>query len=310
MVKKHRKYMEDDFDLDLFIKDQSAKAFQLKLNSHSKKLLGIVKILIIIAAFITAFELYSYASHLIEVWRDSRINETARDIVEQAAYFDESAVTEELSAPVAETRGVFSAPSAAAPEVKAAAAPVLSPAILKLRDEFNNSDIAAYLKIGGTNIDFPIVQTGDNAYYLTHDLRRQDNAAGSAFIDFENQQYPLDRSTVIYAHNMRDGSMFHNIRNYNDPGYFSAHKIISLQTLYEDTLWEIFSFYETNTEFLYNTTAFSNADEFVAFANILKEKSIYPSDVNFTADSKILTLSTCTNRGADLRYVIHARRVK
>ena len=188
-------------------------------------------------------------------------------------------------------------------------APELMPAIVALRNTFYNNEIVAYLKINGTNIDFPIVQTNNNSYYLTHDLRFQENAAGSAFMDYENPLYPLGYNTVIYAHNMRDGSMFHNLRNYNDPDYFDAHKIISLQTLNEDTLWEIFSFYETDIEFQYNTVAFNSAYDFIAFANILKDKSRYPADTGFTEESKILTLSTCTNRDSDSRYVVHAYRV-
>jgi len=291
--------MEDDFDLELYIKEQNNKTFDDKIGDKSRKLSSFIKILIIIAAFITAFELYSYASHLIEVWRDNMINETARLITRQATL-----------APGPEAADIPAAEPFTVKERKLASAPTpsLKAAIVQLRDKFNNNDIIAYLRIEDTNINFPVVQTINNSYYLTHDLRGQINAAGSAFMDSENQLCPLGPNTVIYAHNMRDGSMFHNIRNYSDEQYFNEHKIISLQTLNEDTLWEIFSFYETDTGFLYNTTTFSDADSFIAFANILREKSKYPSAVTLTGDAQILTLSTCTNRGSDLRYVLHAYR--
>ena len=299
--------MEDDFDLDLYVKDQTNKVIKVKTDDKSRRLSNVIKILIIIAAFITAFELYSYASHLIEVWRDNRINETARSIAEQAAR--RMAVSPEGSA-VHGKRGILSTESHVRNKMTVTSEPVLMPVILELRDAFLNNDIVAYLSIEGSNIGFPIVQTDNNSYYLTHDLRFQNNAAGSAFMDYESPLYPLGYNTVIYAHNMRDGSMFHNLRYYNDFDYFNEHKAISLQTLNEDTLWEIFSFYETNIEFLYNATSFYNARDFIEFANLLKEKSKYPADVYFTEDSKILTLSTCTNRDADSRYVLHAYRFR
>ncbi|MDR2649681.1 MAG: class B sortase [Clostridiales bacterium] len=302
MANKHRKFMEDEFDLDLYIKEQAKKTFFKKIQEKSRKLSGVVRIMLIIVSFITAYTLYSYASYLIEVWRANRINQTARDITEQAAF--------------SETPDGFIYDEAAAPRAiiqKSAALtsmPSFMPAIVSLRDEFQNNDIAAYLKINGSNIDFPVVLTGDNVYYLTHDLRKQNNAAGSAFMDYENRIKPLGFNTVIYAHNMRDGSMFHNLRKYGDEEYFKEHKIISLQTLYEDTQWEVFSFYETNTDFLYNTTKFSDVDEFLIFAELTKAKSQYPADLSFTKDTRILTLSTCTNRDADDRYVVHAYRIK
>ena len=280
MAIKHRKYMEDDFDLELFIKAQNDKTIIHKIHEQSRKLSGLVKVLIIIASFITAYALYSYASYLIEVWHDNRINDTARDITRQAVSQQAEAIKKY---PASEKRKSVPTPGALVRQrIILTPAAVLKPAILALRDEFQNNDIAAYLKIDGSNIDFPVVQAENNTYYLRHDLRRQGNAAGSAFMDYENRLYPLGFNTVIYAHNMRDGSMFHDLRHYNDPDYFSAHKKISLQTLYEDTLWEIFSFYESDIEFLYNTTTFDSADNFIAFANLIKEKSKYPADVFFT----------------------------
>ncbi|MDR1559588.1 MAG: class B sortase [Clostridiales bacterium] len=295
MANKHRKFMEDDFDLDLYIKEQTDKTFLTKIREKSRKLSGVVKIMLIIVSFITAYTIYSYASYWIEVWRANRINETARDIAEEV--------------PVSEyPADAFIAAPRAISQNSVTPAPAFMPAIVGLRDSFQNDDIVAYLKIADSNIDFPVVLADDNAYYLTRDLRKQDNAAGSGFMDYENRLKPLSFNTVIYAHNMRDGSMFHNLRNYADEEYFNEHRTISLQTLYEDTMWEIFSFYETSTDFLYNTTEFSDAYEFLEFLEFTKSKSQYPSDITFTEETRILTLSTCTNRAADDRYVVHAYR--
>jgi sortase B len=109
---------------------------------------------------------------------------------------------------------------------------------------------------------------------------------------------------------MRDGSMFHDLRYYTDKQYYEAHQKISLQTLYENTLWEIFSFYDTDVDFIYNKTSFANPVEFSALLAQMKSKSIYDTGVDVTVDDQVLTLSTCTNTSENMRYVVHAKRIQ
>jgi len=343
--------MEDDFDLDLYIKEQTEKTFFNKLREKSRKLSNFVKIMLVIVSLVTAYTVFYQANRMLEIWRVHRINQTAREITELSDDFiditrlpdnsiditeqpdssiditeqpdssiditeqpdDSIDITEQsdnsidVGNTVQETerrtrvfqRSVTSMPT-----------PILMPVITHLREQFQNDDIVAFLRINDSNIDFPVVLTDNNTHYLTHDLNNQYNAAGSAFMDYDSHISPLGYNTVIYAHNMRDQSMFHDLRYYRDEEYFNTHNSISLLTLYENTLWEIFSFYETTIDFLYNATEFIDADEFLSFANLLKEKSLHPRNVEFTEDSRILTLSTCTNRNADSRYVIHAHRIR
>jgi len=305
MANKHRKYMEDDFDLDLYIKEQTEKTFFNKLREKSKKLSNFVKIVLVIVSLATAWTVFYQANRMLEIWRVHRINQTAREITQQVDVqaADSTDVDNTIQEPDRRTRAIQRS-------VTSMPTPILMPVITHLREQFQNDDIVAYLRINDSNIDFPIVLTDNNTHYLTHDLRNQYNVAGSAFMDYDSQISPLGHNTVIYAHNMRDQSMFHDLRYYRDEEYFNTHNSVSLLTLYENTLWEIFSFYETTIDFLYNTTEFIDIDEFLAFANVLKEKSLHPSDVEFTEDSRILTLSTCTNRNADSRYVVHAHRIR
>ena len=305
MANKHRKYMEDDFDLDLYIKEQTEKTFFNKLREKSKKLSNFVKIVLVIVSLATAWTVFYQANRMLEIWRVHRINQTAREITQQVDVqaADSTDVDNTIQEPDRRTRAIQRS-------VTSMPTPILMPVITHLREQFQNDDIVAYLRINDSNIDFPIVLTDNNTHYLTHDLRNQYNVAGSAFMDYDSQISPLGHNTVIYAHNMRDQSMFHDLRYYRDEEYFNTHNSVSLLTLYENTLWEIFSFYETTIDFLYNTTEFIDIDEFLAFANVLKEKSLHPSDVEFTENSRILTLSTCTNRNADSRYVVHAHRIR
>jgi len=301
MANKNRKYMEDDFDLDLYIKEQAEKTFFNKLREKSRKLSNFFKIVLIIVSLVTAYTVFYQANRMLEIWRVHRINQTAREITEQSGDTNDVGNS---------TQGADRSTRAIQRSVTSMPTPILMPVILHLREQFQNDDIVAYLRINDSNIDFPVVLTDNNTHYLTHDLRNQYNVAGSAFMDYDSQISPLGHNTVIYAHNMRDQSMFHDLRHYRDEEYFSTHNTISLLTLYENTLWEIFSFYETTIDFLYNTTEFADTDEFLSFANLLKENSMHPREVEFTEGSRILTLSTCTNRNAGSRYVVHAHRIR
>ena len=331
MANKNRKYMEDDFDLDLYIKEQAEKTFFNKLREKSRKLSNFVKIVLIVVSLVTAYTVFYQANRMLEIWRVHRINQTAREITEQSNVSNDIIEQSNDSNDIIEqsddsidiieqsddsidvgntvqetersTRGIQRS-------VTSMPTPILMPVITHLREQFQNDDIVAFIRINDSNIDFPVVLTDNNTHYLTHDLSNQYNAAGSAFMDYDSQISPLGYNTVIYAHNMRDQSMFHDLRYYRDEEYFNTHNSVSLLTLYENTLWEIFSFYETTIDFLYNTTEFTDKDEFLSFANLLKEKSLHPRNVEFTEDSRILTLSTCTNRNADSRYVVHAHRIR
>lgn len=87
-----------------------------------------------------------------------------------------------------------------------------------------NSDVVAYIKIPGTKIDYPIVQTSDNEKYLNTSLIGNTTKSGSIFLDYRNSSSMTDRISIIYGHNMKDSSMFADINHYVDEKYYSEHK--------------------------------------------------------------------------------------
>ena len=86
-----------------------------------------------------------------------------------------------------------------------------------------NSDIIAWIRIPDTKIDYPVVQGKDNAYYLKHTFQKTEHAAGSIFLDMDNEADFSNRKSILYGHNMKDGSMFHVLRNYQDIDFFQEH---------------------------------------------------------------------------------------
>ena len=90
-----------------------------------------------------------------------------------------------------------------------------------------NEDIVAWIRIPGV-LDYPVVQGTDNSYYLHHTFRREYNIAGSIFLDARNKADFSDSKNIIYGHNMRDGSMFHVLRKFQNLDFYQANREIWL----------------------------------------------------------------------------------
>lgn len=173
-------------------------------------------------------------------------------------------------------------------------------------------DLAGWVRIADTNIDYPIVQGQDNEYYLYRNYKQQEMKSGSIFMDYRNKSADFDLHTVIYGHNMRDGSMFGQLKQYADAAYWQAHPTFGYETLHDNYVAEVFAVYYTTTEEDYIQTDFSGKDEYEAFVNNVRERSLYQTDTVVTADSQILTLSTCdsTLDPEVGRLAVHAKLTK
>lgn len=186
--------------------------------------------------------------------------------------------------------------------------PTLLPRVAELRERYNNNDIVGFIEIPNTNISYPVVQSGNNVFYLYHDLNRNPSRAGSIFLDYENNIYELaDDNTIIYGHNMRDGSMFHNIRHFHNESFFRDHTYILLDTPYRQTVWDIFAFFHTTIDFCYLTTNFFDEEAFYEFMLLLQSMSRWDTDIVISPENQILILSTCGVQSGPNRYVVVSR---
>lgn len=177
-----------------------------------------------------------------------------------------------------------------------------------------NSDTIGWIRVWGTDINYPVVQTNDNSFYLTHSFDKSYNKAGWIFADYTNSNLKnnqLDENTVIYGHNRENRSMFGTLSNtlkkeWRDTG---KNRYINFSTRDESMLWEVFSTYTIDREGYYIKTNFSSDEEYKEFIKTIKARSIYNFNTNVTTNDKILTLSTCTNIGQG-RTVVHAKLMK
>ena len=172
------------------------------------------------------------------------------------------------------------------------------------REVTGNDDIVAYIHIEGTNVSNVVVQGPDNVFYLNRDVNRQSNVNGSLFLDFENSPDFSDRNSVIYGHNMRNGTMFHNLRYFMGSDFFDANRYIVIFTENEMLTYEIFSAFSTRTDFEYIQVDFDDDEDYLQLVNEIRRRSVHGGNIPVNADDRILILSTCTNTARDMRFVV------
>lgn len=168
-----------------------------------------------------------------------------------------------------------------------------------------NNDTVAWIQVGGTNVNYPIVQTTDNDFYLDHSFTKEKNTAGWLFMDYRNNLSIMDQNTIVYGHNRKDQTMFGTLKNVTTRKWFdvSDNQIIKMSSENNNTLWQIFSVYIIPT-----TNDYLNLTIDQALLDTIAGRSIYKFNAHVTTDDKIITLSTCN--GADKKLVVHAKLIK
>lgn len=174
-----------------------------------------------------------------------------------------------------------------------------------------NSDTVGWIKVNNTNVNYPVVQTNDNAYYLKHDFNKKSNRSGWVYADYRDDFKYFGNNSIIYAHNTRTDTMFSTLTwCLKDSWYTNVdNHYIKVSTPTSNTVWKIFSIYMIKTEVYYLKTYFETEEEHQKFVDTIKGRSIYNFNEDISTEDKILTLSTCNNDSTK-RIVIHAKMIK
>lgn len=173
-----------------------------------------------------------------------------------------------------------------------------------------NEDTVGWIKVSGTNINYPFVQTADNKYYLTHSFYRNKNYAGWVFMDYRNSKDLDNENTIIYAHGRADETMFGSLKRTLKPSWYENpdNYLIYISTKDSNSIWQVFSSYKIETTSDYIQTNFGDLNLYKNFLNKLKERSVYNYPVELSEEDKILTLSKCYNEAE--KVVVHAKLIK
>ena len=171
-----------------------------------------------------------------------------------------------------------------------------------------NSDTIAWIVVEGTNVNYPIVQSSDNDYYLTHSFDKSYSTGGWTFMDYRNDSKLSDNNTIFYGHNLLNKTSFGSLDNI----FSSSKNEIKILVVTDDGhiyTYQVFSGYVIDPEVYYLQTNFYDDSEYQTFLDTLSGRNILPVSSNVSIKDKIITLSTCTddNKG---RKVIHAKLVE
>lgn len=172
-----------------------------------------------------------------------------------------------------------------------------------------NSDVVAWIDIEGTNVHYPILQASDNDYYLYVSVYDEYADGGSIFMDYRNDEYFNDMNTVIYGHNMRNKTMFYDLRFYQEQSYYEARPYITVKIDNKILTYQIYSVRILDESYDYRTPNYGSAEADEAFLNDTLNDSLISSSVTPVAGDRILTLSTCVKANGTDRLVVHAKLV-
>lgn len=182
-----------------------------------------------------------------------------------------------------------------------------------------NKDFVGKLIIDATGDSLNVVQTDNNQKYLTTGFKGESTKYGTLFVDYRNDIKKFDTNTIIYGHNMRDGSQLGALSLYADIENYRNFPTIKFNTIYKDYEWKVFAAFICNAEeeqdngyaFPYLTTEFPSDEKFLEFIDEVKTRSYYTNEaVDIVAGDKILTISTCDTVFEDARFVVMARLVR
>ena len=172
-----------------------------------------------------------------------------------------------------------------------------------------NPDVVAWIMVDGTNVNYPIVQTDNNDYYLNHDITKGPKASGWTFMDFRNSIDLSDSNTIFYGHNLLNKTAFGSLANvFTDNWFQKSNHYIVVVTENIRHVYQVFSCYYIDPEVYYLQNNFYRSSDYQEFLDKLKSRSKYDFGLEVTSNDRIITLSTCTddNKG---RKVIHAKMI-
>lgn len=175
-----------------------------------------------------------------------------------------------------------------------------------------NPEIYAWIRIPDTNVDYPIAQHEgeDQSYYLYYTVYGEKETAASIYTESINSRDFSNPNTVIYGHNMKNGSMFHDLRYYADQDYFDEHSVIYIYLPDRILTYEVAASYEYDDRHLLYAFDFSDKEVFAEYLdNVMHPRSMYArvnENVELTAEDRIITLSTCVGNKPEARRLVQA----
>lgn len=172
-----------------------------------------------------------------------------------------------------------------------------------------NPEVVGWISIPDTLMNYPVLQTDNNWFYLDQTWKKEYSSVGSIFMECQNRADLSQFNTLIYGHNMRDGSMFCNLRSYLEQEYWEQHPYVYLAVEKDVRRYDIYAAYEVGVWEITYGLEFEKDEDKQEFIDFGLSKSKIDTGIVPTVEDEVLTLSTCTGNGnaaTGNRWVIQA----
>ena len=182
-------------------------------------------------------------------------------------------------------------------QAKSSAQPSTLSGVNLAKLQSQNSEFIAWLQIPGTSVNYPVVQTSDTAFYLTHNFKRQKAKAGTLFSLPSTDYRTPGKNIVIYGHHLshRPNAMFSPLLNYKQAGYGRKHSKVLLDSIFRSNTYRVFAVvnWDIDGDWMPMQTSFGSTEEFTTFVQEAQRRSLYDTGVLVPEAAEILTLITC-----------------
>lgn len=173
------------------------------------------------------------------------------------------------------------------------------------------ADIYAWISIPDTRIDYPVLQhPSDDTYYLNYNLDGSKGYPGCIYTEMENSKDFSDFNTVIYGHNMKNGSMFHDLHNYEDESFLPDHPYVYIYTPDRVMRYRIFAAYPYDDRHLLYSFDYATPEGRAGYLSeifsIRSMSAVLDDQVAVTSEDRLITLSTCVGSQNEKRYLVQA----
>lgn len=174
-----------------------------------------------------------------------------------------------------------------------------------------NQDVVGWIQFDEPKrINYPVVRGDDNNKYLHTTFEGKNNSSGTLFVDANNSGEFADRNTFIYGHNMKNGSMFGQLRNYKTKEYYEQNPYFYIYTPDgKEVKYQIFAVCIVEDTSRSYTRFYNSDEEYLDYLKYIKSIANYDTGVELTTDSKIISLSTCTNVSETQRLLVHGVKI-
>lgn len=166
-----------------------------------------------------------------------------------------------------------------------------------------NDEVIGWISSEGTEVDYPVVQGEDNYFYLNHLFTGEKNKVGTIFMDYRNHDDFSDKNTILYGHNMKDGSMFASLSLYKEQEFYDTHSSMVIHAKNGSYRIDLFAGLIIDGDESIRIY-FKDNEDFINYFDSLSKGSTFESNTVITDDDQIITLATCSYEFNNARYVL------